>query len=73
MRDGETGFHVPDRDPVVLADRICDIITDPLLQQELGEQAARHAQNYAWPLIADKIQAVYSEVLEPRPSLTLAA
>jgi D-inositol-3-phosphate glycosyltransferase len=73
VRDGETGFHVPDRDPVVLADRICDIITDPLLQQELGEQAARHAQNYAWPLIADKIQAVYSEVLEHRPSLKVAA
>jgi D-inositol-3-phosphate glycosyltransferase len=72
VRDGETGFHVPDRDPVVLADRICDIITDPLLQQELGEQAARHAQNYAWPLIADKIQSVYSDVLQRRlaPRLT---
>jgi D-inositol-3-phosphate glycosyltransferase len=63
VRDGETGFHVPDRDPEVLAERICEIITDQLLREELGEQAAQHARNYAWPVIADKIVAVYDSVL----------
>ena len=73
VRDGETGFHVPDRDPDALADRMCDIITDPLLRQELGEQAASHARSYAWPIIADKIEAVYKAVLERRQTVRVAA
>ena len=59
VRDGETGFHVPDRDPEALADRICEIITNPLLRAELGEKAAAYAKGYAWPLIAEKIIGVY--------------
>ncbi len=66
VRDGETGFHVPDSDPQQLADRICEIITDPLLRHELGEQAARHAQEYCWPIIADKILGVYEAVMDRR-------
>jgi glycosyltransferase involved in cell wall biosynthesis len=54
---------VPDRDPELLADRICQIITDPLLRAELGEQAAAYARGYAWPIIADKIVAVYESLL----------
>jgi len=66
VRDGETGFHVPDRDPEALSDRICQIITDPLLRAELGEQAAAYAKGYAWPLIAEKIIGVYESVLAGR-------
>jgi D-inositol-3-phosphate glycosyltransferase len=66
VRDGETGFHVPDRDPEALADRICEIITDPLLRAELSERAATYAKDYAWPLIAEKIIAVYETVLAGR-------
>jgi len=71
VRDGETGFHVPDSDPVILAERICEILTDRLLRRELGEQAARHAQAYGWPIIADKIVAVYEAVLESRHPVPL--
>jgi glycosyltransferase involved in cell wall biosynthesis len=66
VRDGETGFHVPDRDPEALADRICELITDPLLRAELSETAAAYAKGYAWPLIAEKIIAVYETVLAGR-------
>lgn len=65
VKDGETGFHVPDRDPELLADRICQIITDPLLRAELGEQAAAYARGYAWPIIAEKIVGVYEALLKP--------
>ena len=66
VRDGETGFHVPDRDPEALADRMCQILTDPLLRRELGEQAAAYAQGYTWPLIAEKIIRLYEAVLQER-------
>jgi len=66
VRDGETGFHIPDRDPEALSDRICQIITDPLLRAELSEKAAAYAKGYAWPLIAEKIMGVYEGVLAGR-------
>ncbi|MCC6188141.1 MAG: glycosyltransferase [Anaerolineales bacterium] len=72
VRDGETGFHVPDRDPEILSERICDILTDPQLRQALGEQAARHARAYAWPLIADRILEVYQAVLAGRTPVAVA-
>lgn len=63
IKDGETGFHVPDRDPAALADRICAIITDPLLRARLGGQAAEYARGYSWQLIADKMLGVYEALL----------
>jgi len=63
VRDGETGFHVPDRDPSLLADRICALLTDAELRRRLGEAAAHHARGYGWPIIAERIQAVYEDVL----------
>jgi D-inositol-3-phosphate glycosyltransferase len=64
VRDGETGFHVPDRDPALLADRMCALLTDAPLRRRLGEAAAEHARGYAWPIIADRIVTVYEQVLE---------
>jgi D-inositol-3-phosphate glycosyltransferase len=65
VKDGETGFHVPDRDPAALADRICAILTDPLLRARLAERAAEYARGYSWRLIADRILAVYEGMLGP--------
>jgi D-inositol-3-phosphate glycosyltransferase len=68
IRDGETGFHVPDRDPGSLADKLQLIISDPGLRGRLGEQAAQRAKAYAWPLIAGRIIQVYETTLS-RPAL----
>lgn len=65
VRHGQTGFHVPDRDPEALADRICAIITDPLKRAHMGGEAADAARDYAWPIIADQIEQVYAEMLTP--------
>ncbi len=72
VRDGETGYHVPDRDPETLADRICMILSNPARRRSLGEQAARHAQAYSWTLIAERIVAVYDGVLNQRRLLPAA-
>lgn len=70
IKDGVTGFHVPDRDPAALADRICLLLTDPLLRGQLGEQAALHARTYSWGTIAEKIVGVYQMVTAPALTLT---
>jgi D-inositol-3-phosphate glycosyltransferase len=66
VKDGETGFHVPDRDPEALADRICTIITNPLLRARMGGQAAEYAQSYDWRVIADRIVDVYAALARER-------
>ena len=63
VRDGETGFHVPDRDPEALADKLQLIINTPALRAKLGHQAAEYAKQYAWPVITEKIMKVYDSVL----------
>lgn len=63
VRDGETGFHVPDRDPSALADKLQLLLGSAELRRTLGQQAAQYAQSYAWPLIADKIMSVYEAVM----------
>ncbi|MBI5829692.1 MAG: glycosyltransferase [Chloroflexi bacterium] len=62
MRDGETGFHVPDRDPEALCGCLQRLLDDDDLRRRLGAQAAEYAKGYAWPLIAEKIVNVYESV-----------
>ena len=64
VRDGETGFHVPAADATALAARLKELIQDEVLRARLGRQAAEYARTYAWPLIADQIQAVYDSLVE---------
>ena len=71
VRDGQTGFHVPDRDPVALASAIARLAQDPALRQRLGRQAHQYAQNYSWECIADHILALYSKTLLPAPAFQL--
>ncbi len=68
VKHGRTGFHVPDREPRQLADRILALIDDPQLRERLGRQAREYAQAYAWPKIADRILDVYAEVVNARES-----
>lgn len=66
VRHGRTGYRVPPRDPGALADKITRLLTDEGLRRRMGQRAACWAEGYAWPLIADRIEAVYAEVLKGR-------
>ena len=66
VQDGVTGFHVPDRDPVELAERMCLLLHNPALRDEMSAASVRRAQEYAWPGIADRIIALYHETLSKR-------
>jgi D-inositol-3-phosphate glycosyltransferase len=62
VKDGRTGYRVPAGDREALADRITHLLTDELSRRRIGQRAACWAESYAWPNIADQIEAVYAEV-----------
>ncbi|UCC65722.1 MAG: glycosyltransferase [Anaerolineae bacterium] len=72
VQDGVTGFHVPDRDPEALADRMTAVLCDAGLRERLGRQAAQWAGRYSWPAVANQIVALYDRALAPA-SLARAA
>ena len=66
VRDQETGFHVPAREPVSLAQAIISLVTDPSKTAEMGLTASRIAQNYAWSEIANRLLKVFEAVVGQR-------
>ncbi len=65
IRDGENGFHVPSRDPEALAERIFELLTNPQCREYLGSKALEYAQQYAWPLIVDRMLNAYQKLHSP--------
>lgn len=68
IRDGETGFLVPDQDPEALYARLLDLVESPGLRETMGNSAAVHAQNYGWEQIAARIVDLYERALAPARS-----
>lgn len=62
VQDGETGFHVPSRDPEALARRIFDLLNNPRCREHLGNNAREYAKAYAWPNIVGQMMGVYESV-----------
>lgn len=69
VRDGVTGFHVPDHDPQALAAKLAVILENEELRRELGRQGASAARSYDWRLIADQVMTVYESVLAGKEPL----
>lgn len=63
VRDGRTGFLVPDRDPQALADKLTPLLRDPAMRQALGDHGVATAEAYSWPAIAERIEAQYERLV----------
>ena len=62
---GETGFAVPVRDSKALAERINQLINDPDLRRQLGEQARNRALNvYSLPAMTASHVSLYQDLLQ---------
>ena len=67
VRDGETGFLVPPRDPDALADRLAHLLGDRRLLQAFGANGlARVRRSFTWRHVATALSDVYEDVLTER-------
>jgi D-inositol-3-phosphate glycosyltransferase len=63
VKDGRNGFHVPSRDPEALADRIYTLIADPNCRDSMVQQSRAYAQQFARPIIVERMMGEYADVL----------
>jgi D-inositol-3-phosphate glycosyltransferase len=59
VRDGETGFTIPDQEPEELCEKISWLLNDTQLHATMSQRAVEYAQDYAWEKIAKQIVEVY--------------
>lgn len=63
--DGETGFVVPPRDAVALADRIATLLDDAALRTRLGAQGRSLVQRcYSLDKMLDRMEGVYHRLVD---------
>ncbi|MEO1287404.1 MAG: glycosyltransferase, partial [Chloroflexota bacterium] len=63
VKDEQTGYLVPVRQADVIAERITRLVTDDTLARSMGDNAAELAKQYAWSNIADRLCAVFDDIL----------
>src|SRR3970282_740283 len=64
VRDGETGFTIPDQGPEPLCDKISWLLKHHNLMETMSQRAVEYAQDYAWEKIATQIVKVYKGLLK---------
>ena len=72
VRDGVTGFLVPESDVAALAERIAALVADPDLGWRIGREGVRWAAQHRWPCVAEAVCREYAS-LEPIATPHLAA
>jgi glycosyltransferase involved in cell wall biosynthesis len=66
VRDGDTGFLVPEGDVAAFAERIERLLADDALAARMSGAAAAWARNFTWDAAADGMERVLEEVVAAR-------
>lgn len=67
IKDGETGFLVPPRDPYALAARLHQLLAQTELCTQMGQKArTRVEKEFTWSIVALRTAALYDAVLTER-------
>ena len=63
IKDGITGFHIPNDDPQELCEKLKLLVGDDELRLMLGTQAEQYAKEYSWEMIVDQIKTAYTNLI----------
>jgi D-inositol-3-phosphate glycosyltransferase len=72
VRDGVTGFLIPEADVDALAERIGALVADPDLRWRVGREGVRGAAQHRWACVAEAVCREYAS-LESRAGAHLDA
>ena len=74
VRDGETGFLVPPKDPSRFARAVVRLLGAPQLRRTMGGQARRIVgERFALPAVADRYRTLYDRVAGSQPRAELSS
>ena len=59
---GAEAVLVPHDDPTAWADATVDLLADPRRRAAMGRAGRAKSARYAWPRVADRIEAIYDRV-----------
>ncbi|MFN2463184.1 MAG: glycosyltransferase [Candidatus Dormibacteria bacterium] len=63
VRDGVTGFTIPDHDPARYARQLGRLLDDDAIRARMGEAATRFALEFTWSATAERLDEVYAETI----------
>jgi D-inositol-3-phosphate glycosyltransferase len=66
VEDGRTGYLIPWRNPTLFAQKLELLLTQPALAAELGRNAAAAMRLRSWSATAERLLAIYRELLAAR-------
>jgi D-inositol-3-phosphate glycosyltransferase len=73
VRDGETGFLVPPRDPAALGDKLAQLQANPALRRAMGRAGIRRARSmFTWDRVTRQLVDVYERVCSDNVEATTA-
>lgn len=64
IRDGETGFLVPEGNAEMFADKISLLLHDPKLRVAMGKNGIEEALEYSWWNIGERMLELYADVMD---------
>lgn len=59
VKDGKTGYVVPEGNPEALEQALKKLIEAPTLREQMCDQAVEYARSYDWGIIAKKVARLY--------------
>lgn len=64
VRDGESGYLVPEREPAVFAARLKQLLSDDVLRARFSAAAARSARTFSWDRTARSLLELYECLIQ---------
>jgi D-inositol-3-phosphate glycosyltransferase len=64
VRDEVSGYLLDSHDPAMYAERIGRLLNNPELARQMGRSGRLLAQRFSWTRTADRLQALFDQVME---------
>jgi D-inositol-3-phosphate glycosyltransferase len=71
VKDGETGFLIPPKDPFALAEKIENLVMNQALLNTMKRNAVKRVNKYfTWASVADSVNCLYEQLMSKQTKHT---